>query len=74
MNINNGGFGGGFHGSFRTTGKDGRFRIEGVIPGLKVGLWAGKSPGIFDQHLVPELTLQAGEVKDLGDRERKATD
>jgi RNA polymerase sigma factor (sigma-70 family) len=74
LNINDGGFGGGFPGSFWTTGKDGRFRIEGVIPGLKVGLWVGKSPGIFDQHLVPELTLQPGEVKDLGDRERKATD
>jgi hypothetical protein len=73
LNINNGGFGGGFHGVW-TTGKDGRFRIEGVIPGLKVGLWAGKRPSIFDQHLVPELTLKAGEVKDLGDRERKATD
>src|SRR5262249_39624145 len=25
------------------TGKDGRFRVEGVIPGLKVGVYAGKN-------------------------------
>ena len=48
------------------TGKDGRFRMEGVIPGLKIGLLAGKNTTYFDT-LVPELTLKAGEVKDLGD-------
>jgi hypothetical protein len=55
-------------------GKDGRFRMEGVIPGLKVTLWAGKTYYIFDQQLAPELTLQAGEVKDLGDLKRKPTE
>jgi len=53
------------------TGKDGRFRIEGVIPGLKIGFWAGSSPSYYDQHLVPELTLKPGEVRDLGDLTRK---
>jgi RNA polymerase sigma factor (sigma-70 family) len=48
------------------AGKDGRFRMEGVIPGLKIGLLAGKNTTYFDS-LVPELTLKAGEVKDLGD-------
>jgi RNA polymerase sigma factor (sigma-70 family) len=48
------------------TGKDGRFRIEGVIPGLKIGLLAGKNTTYFDT-LVPELTLKPGEVKDVGD-------
>jgi RNA polymerase sigma factor (sigma-70 family) len=57
-----------------TMDKDGRFRIEGVVPGLKVALWAGKTYYQFDQKLIPELTLQAGEVKDLGDLKRKPTE
>jgi RNA polymerase sigma factor (sigma-70 family) len=50
-------------------GKDGRFRI-GVLPGLKVGLLAGKNPTYFDS-LVRELTLKPGEVKDVGDVKAK---
>jgi hypothetical protein len=69
LNIN-GGVGYGSQG----TGKDGRFRMELVIPGLKIGLHAGDNPSVYDQHLVPELTLQAGEVRDLGDLKRKATE
>jgi hypothetical protein len=56
------------------SGKDGQFRIEGVIPGLKIGLWAGKNISYYDQHLVPELTLGAGEVRDLGDLKRQVMD
>ena len=48
------------------TGKDGRFRMEGIIPGLKIGLLAGKNTVYFDT-LVPELTLKPGEVRDVGD-------
>jgi RNA polymerase sigma factor (sigma-70 family) len=53
------------------SGKTGHFRIEGVIPGLKIGMWAGNNPSTYDQHIVPELTLKPGEVKDLGDVKRK---
>jgi RNA polymerase sigma factor (sigma-70 family) len=49
------------------TGKDGRFRIEGVIPGLKIGLQVWKNPRFVDKQLVRELSLEAGEVKNLGD-------
>jgi hypothetical protein len=59
--------------TMRQIGKDGRFRIEGVIPGLKVGLFAGKNTMYFDP-LVPDLTLEAGEVKDLGDVKVKASE
>jgi RNA polymerase sigma factor (sigma-70 family) len=52
------------------TGKDGRFRIEGVIPGHKVGVYAGKNPSYFDP-LVTGLTLKPGEMKDLGDVKAK---
>jgi hypothetical protein len=51
-------------------GKDGRFRIEGVIPGHKVGVYAGKNTTYFDP-LVTGLTLKPGEVKDLGDVKAK---
>jgi protocatechuate 3,4-dioxygenase beta subunit len=57
----------GVHGSpLERTGKDGRFRIEGVIPGHNVGVYAGKNTTYFDP-LVTGLTLKAGEVKDLGE-------
>jgi hypothetical protein len=69
LNINSGV--GTFH---QRADDDGHFRTEGVIPGLKIGMWAGKNPSEYDQHLVPELTLRAGEVKDLGDLKRKATE
>jgi len=49
-----------------TTDKDGRFRIEGVTPGVKVGLSTQKGAAITGR-LIQELTPRAGEVKDLGD-------
>jgi RNA polymerase sigma factor (sigma-70 family) len=52
------------------TGKDGRFRIEGIIPGHKVGVYAGKNTTYFDP-LVTGLTFKPGEVKDLGDVKAK---
>jgi RNA polymerase sigma factor (sigma-70 family) len=63
------GVGLGMHG----TGKSGRFRIEGIIPGLKIGLLAGKNTTYFDT-LVPELTLKEGEVKDVGDVRAKPSE
>jgi RNA polymerase sigma factor (sigma-70 family) len=55
------------------TGKDGRFRIEGLKPGLKYGL------GVTKENYVREivgggpkdLTIRAGETKDLGDLQVK---
>jgi hypothetical protein len=45
--------------------KDGRFRLEGLIPGQKVGF------GVFSRQSggkgIRDLILQPGEVKDLGD-------
>jgi len=52
------------------TGKDGRFRIEGVIPGLKVVVLAGKDAMYFDP-VVQGLIRKPGEVKDLGDVKAK---
>jgi hypothetical protein len=52
------------------TEKDGRFRIEDVIPGMKFGLHAGKNLRVYDHNLIPEMTLKPGGVKDLGDLRR----
>ena len=47
-------------------GRDGRFRIEGLVPGLKYGAYAiagPRSPG----DVFRDVTVAPGEVKDLGD-------
>jgi RNA polymerase sigma factor (sigma-70 family) len=49
-----------------TTDGDGRFRIEHVIPGVRVGLAIQSGAGITGR-LVPELVLKAGETRNLGD-------
>jgi RNA polymerase sigma factor (sigma-70 family) len=59
--------------TMRGLGKDGRFRVEGLVPGMKIGLFIGKNTSIFDP-LVQELTLEPGEVKDLGDVKAKASE
>ncbi len=47
-------------------GSDGRFRIEGLVPGLKYG--ASASEGImFKGDVFRDVTVAPGEVKDLGD-------
>ncbi len=47
-------------------GDDGRFRFEGLVPGLKYGGYAIESgKGLGD--LFENLVLQPGETKDLGD-------
>ena len=47
-------------------GRDGRFRIEGLVPGLKYG--ASASEGyMFQGDVFREVTVTPGEVKDLGD-------
>jgi RNA polymerase sigma factor (sigma-70 family) len=51
------------------TGKDGRFRIEGLAAGLKYDLFITK--GFYVRHIEGSepkgLTIKAGETKDLGE-------
>jgi RNA polymerase sigma factor (sigma-70 family) len=47
-------------------GRDGRFRIEGLVPGLKYGGFALEDRKVVGD-LFRELTVAPGEVKDLGD-------
>jgi len=48
------------------VGRDGRFRIEGLIPGLKYG--AGATRGlVYLGEVFRDVTVAPAEVKDLGD-------
>lgn len=50
------------------TDQDGRFRIEGLAPGMKYGLsaWAQKEIKILGK-LISGVTVESGQTKDLGD-------
>jgi hypothetical protein len=64
MNVKEGGIGSGlFH---QGTGKDGKFRIECVFPGLKFSVHTGTNPSYFNP-VISELSLKPGEEKDVGD-------
>jgi RNA polymerase sigma factor (sigma-70 family) len=50
------------------TDRDGRFRVEGLIAGLKTMLWASKDGRPLQAGAAFEgIGLRAGEAKDLGD-------
>ena len=48
------------------TGGDGRFRVEGLVPGLKYGGTANEG-GMYRGEVFRDVTVASGEVKDLGD-------
>src|SRR5205823_2408954 len=56
--------------------KDGKFRIEGLVPGLKYNLLIGK--GTYSLQITGSaarnVTIKAGETKDLGEIQVKAGD
>ena len=57
---------GGNNGGGIRIGRDGRFRIEGLVPGLKYG--ADASEGLnYLGELFRDLIVTPGEVKELGD-------
>jgi hypothetical protein len=48
-----------------TTDKEGRFRVEGLVPGLKYSVWQGIKGGVVNIH--PGTIPEPGKNKDLGD-------
>jgi hypothetical protein len=56
--------------------KDGKFRIDGLAPGLKYGLGVTREPYVLkvSGKGIEELTVRPGEIKDLGDVEVKPMD
>ena len=53
-------------GSGEPVGNDGRFRVEGLVPGLKYGGYAVESAMVLGD-VFRDVTVAPGETKDLGD-------
>src|SRR5262249_30851689 len=51
---------------FRTD-KDGKFRIDALVPGMKYTLTLKDDKGMIVGTIFEDLVLQSGETKDLGD-------
>ena len=53
--------------------KEGKFRIDGLAPGMKFGLTVIKSPYQLEisGKDITDMTLRPGETKDLGDVQAK---
>ncbi len=49
------------------TDKQGRFRLEQLVPGLRYSAQISRGPGMFAGMAFENLVLKPGEVKDLGD-------
>lgn len=67
----------GFTGREAMTDREGRFHIEGLIPGEKYDLYGG--PGDIERkggvtHRAPGLTVTPSQEKDLGDLKEKESD
>jgi len=55
-----------------TTDSQGRFRVDGLVPGKGVDLWVSPNAGYFSGTVAKGLVTKPGEIKDLGDvRERQ---
>jgi hypothetical protein len=55
------------------TDKDGRFRLEGLFPGMKINIQARTNQGFLVEETTPERKpLQSGATQDLGDIRVKA--
>src|SRR5262249_14141058 len=55
------------------TDDEGRFRLDGLVPGLKYTLLVGepgRGPRVRPSHLRQNVTGEAGKTKDLGELER----
>ena len=52
---------------YARVGKDGRFRVEGLMPGEKIGFRLLEKGRRLGGQVIQDLILQPGEVKDLGD-------
>jgi RNA polymerase sigma factor (sigma-70 family) len=59
-----------------TTDREGRFRIDGLLPGLKYDLFAAEGeivirPGVALPYRTDDLSVQSGKTKNLGDLKSK---
>jgi hypothetical protein len=49
------------------TDKEGRFRIDALVPGLKYTMWFQNKKGTLTGMVFEDMTFESGETKDLGD-------
>ena len=56
-----------------TTDDDGRFRIEGLVPGSKYLLNVKDGNAILEGYTKGDLTFKPGKAKDLGDLKDKSS-
>ncbi len=61
-----------------TTDHEGRFRLDGLVPGLKHNLFAAEGeiviqPEVALPYRADGLTVESGKIKDLGDLKSKQT-
>lgn len=59
-------------GKITTTDADGRFRLEGMFPGLEFEVYAGRPGHRSPSAAFGPVTLKAGEVRDLGERREQS--
>jgi RNA polymerase sigma factor (sigma-70 family) len=55
-----------------TTDKDGKFRVEGLVPGLKYLLNVKKEMEILTDYTRENLTVESGKANDLGELKAKS--
>jgi hypothetical protein len=55
---------------FRKTDADGKFRLEGLLPGVKYDLYTSGKPVAV--QLTTGVSVESGKVKHLGDLKREA--
>jgi hypothetical protein len=55
-----------------TTDAEGRFHVEGLVPGLKYFVEGEHEPEMFLEPLARGIAVESGKTKDLGDLKCKS--
>jgi len=64
--------GGGYH--FAKMDKEGRFRIEGLVPGLEYRVWVNSERGPSLPRFQEKVVVESGKHKDMGNKKVQSND